>query len=351
MFKVICDLVAIDLDDVIDRFPDGTIAPAVNKYNKVIAYRNCKPCSVGDLKLTSTSNFTSHSQAKIYSNAWGTNVFSPVNGNLYKLYDDIFEHGAANKFDLKKFKHISLFENDAGFATGPTPTVTQLFEVTIDSTHPLTTSSSNKDGYKAGYKEHLAIYSIITSHNDKQNNLTKSPFFDSKGNHQYTISKELIAYTLSFKGALSCPEIQSKSHIGDGYFVHGDQIYNKEIYEEVKFLEYRAIEKVKQQLLMERDCIVNNDWVISIASPESKKSSSIDDIKSDCRKLGGKLEPEQITMELLCSQKIPTFEFTGNSLFSIRCDNYKSYLQFDTDGEILGNHLIRHSPSADDGLI
>jgi len=281
MFKVICDLVAIDLDGVINRFPDGTIAPSVNKYNKVIAYRNCKPCSVVDIKLTSTSNYTSHDQAKIYSDAWSTNLLSPVNANLYRVYDDILGRAVAKKFDLTQFKHISLFEKDPGFTKNSNPTVTPLFEIIIDSTQPLSTSSPNKDGYKAGYKEYLATYPILTSHNDKQNALSKSPFFNSKGDQHYTLSIEFIGYVLRFKGALSCPEIKSKTNRGEGFFVYGEHIYNKEKYEELKFLEHSAIETVKQQLLIDRDCIVNNDWVISTASPERKKSSSLDVIKDD----------------------------------------------------------------------
>lgn len=339
MFKIICDLVAIDFGNVIDQFPDGTIAPAVNKYNKIIAYKNCKPCSVGDIKLTSTSSYTSEVQAKVYSDAWTSSVLSPVNANIYRAYEDILDQGVANKFNLSKFKHISLLENDQGFATGPTPTVTQLCEIIIDSTQPLNTNTPSKDGYKAGYKESFAKYSVITSNNDKQNVLENSPFFESKGNNQYTISKNFIAYTLRIKGALTCPEIKPQN-IGDGYFVYGDKIYSKEKSEELKFLEIGLPDKVREKLFKERDCKINDNWIVSIVSPEKKRSLTAETITNECQLLSGKLESEQETVEKVCAENGSNFEFTSNRLFSVKCDNYKSYIQFSPEGEILSSHLI-----------
>jgi len=56
-------------------------------------------------------------------------------------------------------------------------------------------------------------------------------------------------------------------------------------------------------------------------------------------------------MERLCSKKSPAFEFAGNSLFSIKCDNYKLYFEFDTEGEILGQHLTQPPTPVYDGFL
>ncbi len=336
MYKIICDVTTLRLDEVANLMPKGNYAPAAKKYNKVIKYKDCKPCDVEHVKLTSTSKNTPK-EVEMFNAAWSQNVLSPINPNYYEAYESILDVGASKAFNLSNFKFIGLIESDPGLAINYAG-LTSVYEMIIDVTNPQKPFTLNLEGYEAGYKKYhsKAVYIDIT--NATHNTFLSFGAFDAAFKPGYfVISHPLVAYSLRYKGTLDCPAISHKANIGDGYFVYGDQIYSRHGHEFIKFMERDLIERIEAQLETYRYCVVNNKVVTLIDTNQGADPLSIDDT---CALMGGKLNSMQDALKYICSKKGADFELGNNKIASIKCDNYQSYLEFDENGEIVNAPLV-----------
>ena len=334
MFKVICDLTTLELNEVINLLPKGRYAPAAMKHNKVIKYKNCKPCGVDDFKLTSTSKHVTESQAKDVSDVKSMNFLSPINPNYYKAYDDILNQDASK---LSNFKYINLFVSDRGLAPNYEG-LTNIYEMIIDASDPQKPFTRDFDGYESGYKKYYAkaIYVEIT-------NATHSTFLSfgafegaNRPGH-FIITHPMATYALRYKGTLDCPAIKSQANTGDGYFVYGDQIYSRHGQEYIKFLEKDLVERIQSDLESFKRCKVDNEYLVFMGNIQGDDFSYV---QAMCEASGGKIESMQDTIVRVCAEQGRSTKLADNSVLAISCNNYKTYLVFDENGEIINAPLV-----------
>jgi len=337
MYKLICDVTTLGLDKVAHMMLNGNYAPAAKKYNKVIKYKDCKPCDVADFKLTSTSQPVSEVQAKKASAYWSEIMLSPINPNYYEAYKNILSIGSSKAFDLSNFKFIILFESDPGLAPNFLE-FSSVYETIIDVTDPQKPLTRALYDYETGYKKYHTKLIHIDVTNATHNTFFSFGALDVAFNPAYfVITHSMATYALRYKGTLDCPAINNKASVGEGYFVYGDQIYSRYGHEFIKFMEKELIDTIQAQLTTYRSCMGNN-WILTMIDTDQGSNPLF--IEDSCATMGGELHSMRDALEYKCLKNGADFVLANNKITSITCDNYQSYLEFDENGEIINAPLV-----------
>jgi len=325
MFKIICDVIPIELtkevfENTVRSLPQGPVAPAAKKHNTFITYKNCKACDAGRLKLTSTSVVESTTDINNIIALWNENILSPVNENYYKAYEDILGYNS----DHSNLKYIGLFTSDNGLSN----TISKLpllhvFETIIDTTS--TQKNPYSEGYIAGYESYHQKISHFEITNTTGNTL---PIFGviktTNAGHTY-LSRTAAAYLLRNEDSLNCPKIKNEPE--------KEQLISNDYQKYIKFLEEELVAEIKSALSFFIPCKVGSQLTKLITVPDS---SNTDTSQLLCEAMGGTLQSMRETIESICQKSKPTKALAGeDEVISITCGNYKSYLTFNADGEIL----------------
>lgn len=352
MFKLICDIYTRNAEASKNEIPQGKFAPKAKKYNRIIAYNNCKVCSVGEFKLTSSSESVTEEDASRLINTWNRGALSPINKAYYKAYSDILDMAYSYKFDFSKFKYIALFEKDPGLyqkAVSEQLQLVQVFETIIDtsdlrSAHMIpstkNTPRDDSEGYRTGYKEYHTKSPDITITNSTGSTFFTFGVLKQLDNVEYfKINDAVVAFLLRNKATLNCLDIHDAEHYFEKYFVYDGQIYHRyggENFESfIKFLEKSFIKEFRIGLDTFRLCKAGDETISSFGSDDQTNAENLRDI---CAEQGGKIASMREYMELLCD-RFKDYSF-GDDIFSITCSNYKDVLVFDHNGELIDSEIM-----------
>ncbi|NRA73523.1 MAG: hypothetical protein HRU36_02095 [Rickettsiales bacterium] len=331
MFKIICDVILATPDSLNMDLSNTPIAPAAKKYNVIIKYKNCIPCPVSYLPLTSTTKIPPAEYIFGITNAYSNQgILMPTNHNYYEAYEKILDKIHDDSFDFNNMKFIGIFASDSGLSNLGNISYLEVFQTIIDTTSSRDHRSvfTRQDSYETGYQQYFKKYVIMQVTNTTGDSFFTLPLLEDHGDNVYIITKSTVAYLLRNSGAMGCPELTYNPHNIKNF----DEIANQYF----KFIEQDIIESLQINLSSFRLCASDST---NIMLANADPSFTYQDQKTLCENLGGALNSMREMIRTACNTD-PSLTLAQNEVLTITCENYKSNVYFNKEGEIVNTKFI-----------